>query len=314
MKLEKFLTLTTSELEIKKNLLAALALKNSSTESEQKTDLKNLILKLDTATIIKLAICEPAIQHLCKNPIFNGHWENLWRQCGMNPSELAHINKKPIRELTPIPTISCFDLLKGFFIYQGYRKLIKENPMSEIIFLQAKEYLEYSASFGCFQALNVLCMEGLKILETQKDITIAQSVLFNGMQAARLHWTPGYFLLSNIYREFILHKDLFSEKNSSFTHTTLALQAFISVLIAHKLESYSASMLNNAYQGKSLQEASGDKFTNWFITKNSLSQSLSATEIRIAYREADTEFNKLATQYKLTALQSDKKTAKKHTY
>lgn len=270
MKLADFLALSPSDKKIKDRILALMAKSTGEAKEDPSQQLRKLICRLDAAVIIRLAIASTDIQRFCEADLFKNHWEDLWRQSGMNPRELALVNHEPIRENQPIRTLSCFALLKSFYIYQGYRRLTKENEMSDEIYEQAKEYLKLSAHFGCFQALNVLCIEGLKLLRNKPDITIATAILGYAQQAANLHWTPGYFLLSTVYQELIFYRRAIFPSDPNVSGKVLLTKAFIALHTAQKLEPFSNEMLNNAYQGKSLQEASKGKFKNWFLAKQRL--------------------------------------------
>ncbi len=162
-----------------------------------------------------------------------------------------------------------FNLLKGLFIYEEYRRLINSETMSEQLINEAEKYLFLSTAQGCFFAMNALCSNGFKLLSSKFDEELVQGILLCAHRAAELHWTPGYLLLANVYKELVKYKDeLILERFD------LPLNAYHALSVAQSLEELSSSMLNNAYQGKSITEASDGAFKGFFHAKMKLISDL----------------------------------------
>jgi hypothetical protein len=188
--------------------------------------LHQFIEHMDLALLIKLSIQNPTVNTLCNHPSLNDFWNEKWRTCGRNPREQAQINHDPIHEYLPQPTINTFEFIKGLFVYSQYillsRSSLKNQESSE-------QYLRLAAELNYFPALNALCARALKKNETVKAILYAQV-------AAQYYWTPGYLLLTSIYYSLKLYPE--------------ALQT---LMISEKLLPFSNEMVNNAYQGKTLE-------------------------------------------------------------
>ncbi len=259
------------------------------------SELMSFIKSTDDGTLLKLAIANPVIDRICQAPAFQQLWEDLWRQCGANPNETSH---GPQHENLPIPTLSCFSLLKGFYLYQQYLDVAAENEiLSDEQLRAASDYLKISAQHGCFFALNALCAQELKLCANHPDSQLAEEIINYAKRAAALHWTPGYLLLSNVYHELSAASDSETVKHLLFNETLTALA------IAQKLEPYSQAMINNAYQGKTLYEASGGIVKSWFQAKirlvNFSNGLLQNTDIEMANRRATIEHNNIVKAYRL---------------
>ncbi|MDR3501769.1 MAG: DUF5630 domain-containing protein [Legionella sp.] len=240
--------------------------------------IETLIQAYDTELLFKFALTDPEFNEVCKSPNLEPHWVNLWRLCGTNPREEAEENHKPIQEYSPMFTVSsCFELLKGYYLYQTYTSLIDdEGDLSAAQFEDAKTLLLASADCGCFFAMNVLCREGLIALKETFNEDIALLVLHYATQAAELYLAPGHLLLGSVYQELIRYQD-----NAQWAPYRLAQLAFQSYTIAKHLEPISGPMLNNAYQGKTLKEASNGAFSTFFEAQLRIQEHLrlSPTEV-----------------------------------
>lgn len=226
-------------------------------------DLEKFITSTDDGIILKLAIINPQIDRICQAPVFDSYWKKLWQQCGTNP-DLS--TSEPVHQYAPIPTLSCLQQLKGLYLYQLYLELTKKGEtLSADECQNANEYLALSAHYGCFFALNALCDQGLKYHAQHPSDKLATEILGYAQQAATLHWTPGYILLSSVCQELAAHiTDTETETGIQCAYLNQALQA---LSLAQKLEPYSQAMTKNAYQGKTLFEASDGNVSSWFQAK-----------------------------------------------
>lgn len=256
-----------------------------------------LIKEYDTELLFKLALTDPEFNKVCKSPNLEPHWINLWRLCGTNPREEAEENHEPIQEYSPMPTVSsCFELLKGYYLYQSYLTLIdKEGDLSAAEFDDAKERLLASADCGCFFAMNVLCREGLLTLKEAFDENIVLLVLHYATKAAELYLAPGYLLLGSVCQELISYQN-----NTHWAPPyNLAQLAFQSYTIAKHLEPISGPMLNNAYQGQTLKEASKGAFSTFFEAQLRVQEHLRLSPIEITHLSvaAKNEANRIEARY-----------------
>ncbi|KTC85913.1 DUF5630 domain-containing protein [Legionella drozanskii] len=202
--------------------------------------LHQFIENSDVALLIKLSIQNPAVNTLCNHPSLNDFWNEKWRKCGRNPSERAQTNHNPIHEYLPQPTITTFELIKGLFVYSQYIELSKTNLKNQ---KSSEQYLKLAAELNYFPALNALCARALKKNEPLKAIIYAQI-------AAQYYWTPGFLLLTSVYYSFKLYPN--------------ALQ---SLMICEKLRPFSDVMINNAYQGKTLEQISEPLMTQLKVSR-----------------------------------------------
>lgn len=264
MNLSEFLQLSDKEKLFKVKIL----------EAKHVDQIEKIIHCLPFESIIKIAMESKEVNRVCYLPIFQKKWEDYWRFYGPNPKELAAINQKPINEYYPIVTMSCFDLLKGIFVYQGYLKLVKKQKMTAELYSEAEKYLKLSAQYGCFLAINTLCKEGLSLLKEAKDestvYVLSDRIIKYAEQAATLYWTAGYYLLANVYRELSLYTDILFKCPKRFSAQLFYRESLQALCIAEQLENISAAMIHNAYQGKSLSEASVGKFISWSYAKANL--------------------------------------------
>lgn len=280
MKLAKFLELNDREknqqikiLTLKKNLNAGF--------------FNRVIKNLDHDLLFKLAMMNPEIDTICKSPELKSHWEDLWRLCGVNPKDSAEQNGMPVHEYQPMCTVpSCFDLLKGLYLYEIYRQTFKDKERTDEFYRDAEEYLAASGLYGCFFALNALCQGGLDLLKDEFNEEIARKAILYAQVAAKYYLSPGYLLLANTYQELLKYQN-----QPSLVGLNLRLLSFQAISVAKRLESYSNSMLNNAYQGKTLSEASNGQITSFSqaLLRSQKYLQLSPLELEIATNEAKNE-------------------------
>ncbi|WP_058535204.1 DUF5630 domain-containing protein [Legionella saoudiensis] len=231
-----------------------------------------LIEEYDTEVLFKLAFADPEFDALCKSPNLEPHWVNLWRLCGTNPREEAEENHKPIQEYSPMFTVSsCFELLKGYYLYQAYLSLIEEagDELSEAELEEAKKLLMAAADCGSFFAMNALCREGLLRLKKSFNTDVALLVLHYAELAAELYLSPGYLLLGSVCQELIRYQN-----NSNWTPIQFTQLAFKSYAIAKYIEPISGPMLNNAFQGQTLEQASNGAFSTFFGAQQRMQKHL----------------------------------------
>ncbi|CDZ79009.1 hypothetical protein BN59_03324 [Legionella massiliensis] len=261
--------------------------------------LERLIQRSDTGMLLKLALTDPEIDAICKLPQFEDYWTDIWRQTGVNPREMAQDSGEPIHENLPMPTVSSFELLKGLFLYEEYRRQLEaQTELTEKFFKEAEEFLVASVRHGCYFAMNALCMAGLELLQANFDADIAIKVLICARVAANFYLSPGYLLLSNVYHDFIQYKD-----KDCFAGLNLRIEAFKAAYMAERLEEYSIAMINNAYQGKTLQEASGGKIKGFSHAKTRLQNylALNAFELNQAIGAVGREVGSIIAQVTIVA-------------
>ncbi|MCW8385604.1 DUF5630 domain-containing protein [Fluoribacter dumoffii] len=290
MKLAQFLELNTQE---EHQQIKILSLKKNIDPDSFNRTIKNF----DQELLLKLAIANPEIDKICKSQELESHWEDLWRLCGLNPKEYAQGNGKPVHEYQPMCTTpSCFDLLKGLYLYETYRKVLKNKEDKSEFYKDAEEYLATSGLYGCYFSLNALCMGGFELLSQEFNEEIAKKIIFYAQIAAQYYLSPGYLLLANCYQELLKYQD-----QSNLTGLNLRLLSFKAMSVAQRLESYSGPMLNNAYQGKTLSEASNGKLSSFSQALFRLQTylGLSAGEIEIAMMEANHEATLIKSSYQL---------------
>ncbi|MGQ3890335.1 DUF5630 domain-containing protein [Legionella sp. CNM-1927-20] len=273
MSLENFLSLSAEDNYIFSQILLHLP---STEEEVDEPNIKNLeitdklysiIINAPESSLFKIALIYPLINQICQQSMFDDYWESLWRQCGSGLQEEAKNNQDTRHENVPMPTLSCLDLLKGLFVYQVYCDLIKDKEMTPTLFDEAAEYLKLAGQIGCFFALNELCIEGLKLLSKYTDQSIAAQILFYAQRAAELYWTPGYLLLSNVYQELSSYPLLSINGDEVLQKQFFFKEALNALTMAQQLEQYSFPMISNAYQGKSIWQATQGQLKNWFHAK-----------------------------------------------
>ncbi|STY29283.1 Uncharacterised protein [Legionella wadsworthii] len=290
MKLDKFLELTPHE---KMKEIKILNL----TKKFDPAFINKIIKNMDLELLLKLAISNPDIDNLCKSSDLESYWMDIWRQCGLNPQEKAEVNHNPIHEYQLICTVpSCFDLIKGLYLYESYRKLFKDKEHTSEYYKDVEEYLAASGLYGCFLALNALCKGGLVLLEQNFDEDICNKIIFYAQVAAKFYWSPGYSLLANIYQELIKY-----QHEAALEGLNLRLLSFQAMSVANIIEIHSAPMMNNAYQGKKLSEASDGQIQNFSQALMRLQHhlSLSPLEIEAATLNAKIEAHSIKKAYHL---------------
>ncbi|KTD27117.1 DUF5630 domain-containing protein [Legionella maceachernii] len=267
-------------------------------KTHARTFLNGLIRSTDTSSLIKLAILNPQIDEICHLPQFAEYWDDVWRLCGLNPRENAAINERPVHEFMPMVTIpSCFEQIKGYFLYVSYKNLLdKDGNLSAELYPQAELYLTASSQFGCYFAINTLCRTGLDFLQNQFDEEIVKKILCFTQVAARLYLSPGYFLLANVYQTLIQF-----EEKPILGALNLRMESFKAINIAKRLQAYSAPMINNAYQGKTLEEASQGEIKSFSHAEQRLQQMLCLNyhELEISLKKAKAEVDSLIHQLHL---------------
>ena len=265
MKLSEFLKLTPDEELLKATFQRLSLIKKARLISEFEVDsLDSLIFhnitEMSLDTTLKMAFADPEFNQVCMLPGFENLWEQQWRQCG----PLVPI---PI-EYLPMRTVSCFDLLKGLFVYEGYRKLLKEkDTLSVEVIFEAEKYLTLAADCGCFFALNALCVEGLKQLPTlsERDIVMEKidKIIEYAKKCANVYWAPGYLLLSNVLQELTLITGACIDIDEEIYKKYL----FVDAMEALYMAQHPRLCIHNAYQGKTIKEASHNEITSYFLAK-----------------------------------------------
>jgi hypothetical protein len=269
------------------------------------TFLSLLIKGADTGNLIKIALIDSRVDEVCKLPQFAEYWADIWRLCGLNPQEYAKKNNKPLHENLPIPTASsCFDLVKSYFLYEAYRKLIEKSdfsPMQKLALVEG--YLIPSAELGCYFAINELCNLGVNVLKEQFSETIVTKLLHYAKLAAKIHLAPGYLLLANVYQELTQ----FQEQPILRT-LNLRIEAFKAINVAKRLEELSAPMINNSFQGKKLAEASGGKLSSFSQAEQRLQGllNLSYMELSLALEQGKEDAKAIRKLYSVNPLDEAK--------
>ena len=261
--------LTSDESSFKGRILVSYA----ESKDDDRGKIHAAICEAEVDFVLQLTTKDSFVDAICRQPRFDPHWQNVWRAMGLNPSEFSVENKDSLHENLPLTTVSCLDLLKGDYVYRKYRSLIDEaEEMTPETYKMAKAYLEESAGYGCYFALNALCTNGLKQLKDM-DVSadrqlVAQKILMYAQKAAELHFTPGYLLLSNVLQELHLYSaDIYPDAPKSMQKKSFFVDAAVALSMAQKLEEHSSPMINNAYQGKTIWQASGGLINSWLQTK-----------------------------------------------
>jgi hypothetical protein len=272
----------------------------------------DIVTKADVDFLLQLVIKDKEVDAVCKQSQFDEHWRNVWRQQGLNPSELLGFNKDPVHENLPLITVSCLDLLKGDLIYQKYRSLFENNDMKTENYLLAKSYLEEAAGYGSYFALNALCTNGLKQIKKTTSPAecreMAGKIHMYAQRAADLHWTPGYLLLANVLQELSLYsKDIYPDAIGNMAKKVFFMNAVLALNVAQKLEAYSYASINNAYQGKTIWEATHGAYSTWFQAKMRLEKMsgtlLKLTDLESASQHAKLIVNEIDKKYKFTLIE-----------
>lgn len=288
MKLTEFIKLSPEENEEAKDIFLLLSEEKSNNCPRKKY---KIITHMNEEILFKLAMQNKQIDELCKESLLSKHWEKLWRDSGTILSS---------KEYCPLKTVNCFDLLKGLYLFEQYRQLLSHQTSSKVELSVLKEYLTLSAEFGCFFALKTLCNEGVKLLQqgsTEPDLS--QSIIYYAEVAAKLYWTAGYFLkatvLNTLTQFYSIHQ---------IDKKTLLKEALTALYMAQKLEAFSEPMLNNAFQGKTLQQITNNVFQNWIQFKSLLQKNsgglLQQSEIDFAQKKSKDKVSEIIKDYKLT--------------
>lgn len=284
--LQKFLKLADSEKAALGPLLKLSAVldEKSDLSTEKEAILVNAIEKTDMALLIRAALGNAKLNSLCRHPSLNDIWDEKWRLCGLNPTELTGHPRdptRPIHEYTPQPTIHTFELLKGIFVYGQYKHHVsarEEKPKT-----YAGAYLRLAAYLGYFPALSGLCKQAL----AKNTAESLQQAGFYALKAAELYWTPGYFLLA------ITTYNLANRGSNELLYK----EALLCLIMAEKLRPGSEAMINNAYQGKSveamLKEAKLDKITETKQLLASLADLEMSWVTSVLYGQATLAVNKI---------------------
>ncbi|RUR08414.1 DUF5630 domain-containing protein [Legionella sp. km772] len=278
MKLTEFLRLNQKQQDLERELVA-FSQTNPSAEAVQEK-----IFAYDLPSLFKIAFNNSKVDKLLKSEPLKAYWEDQWRRAGVNPRGCKYDRSKPLHEYWPMPTISTFTLLQGLFIYTEYQHIMDSKKMSLDLVYIAAEYLILAAQSGNFFAMNALCEQGLKLLKPTFNDDLARLILKTAQQAAKLYWTPGYLLLANVYKEFNKHKE-----EEILKAMNLPLNAYEALRTAQGLEPKSVVMINNAYQGKTIIEASAGAIKSFLQIKMKFvaDLNLTATDCSLAERKAE---------------------------
>lgn len=261
---------------------------NNNQHTHNEEYIYEILTNTDLDLLIKLSLRDSDIDSLCKLPILNSYWKNIWRQCGQNSCENAELNQLPIHENECQTTIHTFDLLKGISLYAEYLNILNINRDDTV---NANVFLAAAAKLNFYPALATASKQLAELSIKKNDITIAHEAITLACKAAKSYWSAGYLLLGVLYLKLAnLNPDFY-------------LQGLEALLVAKKLEPHSAAMLNNAFQGKSLAEATYGKVKNWddipfyFIQK--LAINLDSSQINNLYTNANLLTDSILSQHKV---------------
>jgi hypothetical protein len=235
------------------------------------TDLIKTIEEISFPNLVAIAEAKIEINDICKSVVLNDYWRNSLES--LTPTEEAK-SEKPVSEFKhkSIATIHPFDMLKGLYFYNLFLKLLHAEELSkEEKYKKAEDCLRHSAEYGYFSALNALCIEGmLKLKHNNPSLDMLQEVMKFAMQAAKLHRTPGYFLLSNVCHELSRYTKPLLEDANQVIKKMYFTEAYKALCKAEKLEPVSKNMIHNAYKGKSIWQAANNQVTSWLDAKEKL--------------------------------------------
>lgn len=190
--------------------------------------LVNLIKNIDLGVLIRATFTYPKLDAFCKLPVLIPFWNERWRLSsrGHNPDKKDDAPAST-HEYKPQVTLHTFELLKGIYIYAQY----KFNNASEVPLYRsyAPAYLKCAAQLGYFPALNALYLDAFQSNKLNQALIYATRL-------AELYWTPGYLLLCLIHYQAENYQE-----------------ALLNLLVAEKLMPFSGPMINNAYQGDSVE-------------------------------------------------------------
>ncbi len=268
-----FTELTDIELDLLKELSAHMPVSTWSGLSEAKMKIvADIVLDADSVALMKLSESYPGIKELCLQPVFNEHWNKLLKACGNNPdNKFRDVNRK-IHEFLPLKTVPSFQLLKSIYVYGLHKQLSNSEDKDDQA--HAEEYLLFAANLGNFNAINGWCRERL---EASDWVETTRSIIVMAQKAADLYLAPGYILLANVY--IALAKRCTNQNKKLYVGL-----AFSALCVAEKLESISGNMINNAYHGKSIQEADAHAYSSWQDARQNVMQ---LSDQSFASREID---------------------------
>ncbi|MFA6302123.1 MAG: DUF5630 domain-containing protein [Legionella sp.] len=255
-----------------------------------RTIIYNGFIRYDSQLLLKLAIIDPDINKIGSDAQFSDFWIAQW-------------TKIMGRDYESIPTVTCFDLLKSFYLYNEFQRILQKKILTPALVIQAEDALTIAAYYGYFPALNSLCIHGLGILRDEFDPLVADKVVLFAKKAATLYGSPGYLLLSNVYQELYPY-----QLKNVYPGADLRIKAFDAAVIAQKLEDISSPMLKLAYSGKSLREASDGQIKTFGDALMRLRSMMPLTpeELNEVYTRAD----KSATDYRETIKEQNSVTIK----
>lgn len=269
-----------SNLKLSEDEQAKLKTIKSLNKLPNRTIIFNGFIRYDSQLLLKLAIVDPEINQIGSDAQFSDFWIAQW-------------TKIMGREYESIPTVTCFDLLKGYYLYNEFQRILQKKILTPALVIQAEDTLTIAANYGCFPALNSLCIHGLEILRDGFDPLVANKVVDFAKKAAALYGSPGYLLLSNVYQDLYPY-----QLKNLYPGADLRIKAFDAAVIAQKLEDISSPMLNLAYSGKSLREASDGQIENFGDALIRLRSMMPLTPEEL--NEVFTRANKSANVYRET--------------
>lgn len=243
------------------------------------------ITEYELDALMKLTEKYPEIADLCQSPDFNQHWENVIRHSGKNPPSQASINGLPVHQYLPQWSILPFAFVKGLHAYNKYLLLTKTGKRGA-----AENALALAIKYGNFNGMNAFCKKSLLQLQNHFDLALLYKVIAVAERAAKLHCTPGFLLLANIYLQVSALTSLIDEKVQSKLEKEYLLLSFQSIIIAENIQPISQEMVNNAFQGKSIQEAVGNETMTWGSWKekiyNLAKNKITINELNEVYHRA----------------------------
>ncbi|WP_367608429.1 DUF5630 domain-containing protein [Legionella sp. W05-934-2] len=279
MSLTELLPLTQSERDQEKRLQALHKIEDDKLRY-------NTLIRYDVRLLLKLSINNPEINRLCSGKGMESFWTDLL--CSFDAGIQGDFTYQPMA------TLPSFELLKGLFLYDEYQTLIKATPFTPKKQSFANTCLDKSAKYGCFFAMNALCMNGLVSLNAKFDSKLALEVLSYASQAAEIYLSAGYLLFGNVCQSLCQYN--MEEVLGSMNLKQNALEAF---LVAEQLETISGPMIHNAYQGKSLSLASNNRIKSFAeaVVHANEALHLSYDEVNMAFRSARSAAQKVKSQW-----------------
>lgn len=233
-------------------------------KTNYKLELSKLMARRELTRIVCLAEIDNKFAQACYTENFRSRWLNIWADI-----QCLSVNFVNQEEISP------FDLMRGFLLTD--LAILAQDKSSNVLSNLSVGLLKKAIGFGSYFAMQHLLEYYYVLIKDHQPFNAYEALeLLNNI--AKIHRTPGYFLLAR----FCIHYAYFAQDTRiAKTFCEMAITAWKS---GHEIQPYSGAAIRNAYHGQDIKTA---EYDYWQVGHH----KLAAIKIRVQINEESAQQN-----------------------